>query len=81
MFLAATVVMCLSFNGLPSPPWAKCEVIESPLVQAVGTQDSFGHQCRLAVADNLHRWVAAHRAPGWWVASVNCAPIFPKGMG
>jgi hypothetical protein len=32
------------------------------------------------VADNLRQWVAAHRAPGWWVASVNCAPIFPKGM-
>jgi hypothetical protein len=81
MFLAATVLMCMSFNGMPSPPWAKCEVVEAPLVQAGQSTEAFGSQCRLALAGNLKRWIAAHPTPQWWVVNVNCAPVMPRSMG
>ena len=79
MFLVATVVMCMSFTGAPEPPWAKCEVIESPLVPFTTAAD-MGRDCRLALQDNLRRWIAAHNARGW-VKGLNCQPVMPRQMG
>lgn len=88
-FVQALVVFCMSVSGQPQPPWLTCDRILSPVV-AFDPSDirpgeevsySLGRQCRMAIHDRMAVWVHQHPESGWWLAGVDCRPLFPKQMG